>query len=137
MKKLFKICENLTINPNFIYAIGKENNQSKIDDWNKTYKAYLEELIKNPVELDIDGTLYTLSDIGNDKELLKRYSEELKNYIIDITGECPQFYETYYTVLSSGNKVNLTKEVYDILSKYLEENFEIVENFKIVEIKNG
>ena len=62
MKKLFKICENLTINPNFIYAIGKENNQSKIDDWNKTYKAYLEELIKNPVELDIDGTLYTLSE---------------------------------------------------------------------------
>ena len=125
---LIEICENLIINIEHIYALGKENNQSKIDDWTSTYEAYINEFSKNPIELTVDGQLYKpILEENVDKDLLNKYLEQLKYYILDLIGEKPEYYENYYTVLNSGNRVNLTKEVYDILKQYLKDNCTFLE----------
>ena len=44
--KLFKICEGLIINVEHIYALGKEDNQSELNDWDNAYNGYINDIYK-------------------------------------------------------------------------------------------
>ena len=126
--KLFKLCDDLIINIEHLYALGKESNKDYIDEWNKQYNEYIDNAYKNPIELVVDGFLFTPNfNEKIDDETLKKYTDALNKYIIENIGEKPEYKEEYYTILSNGNRVYLSKEVYDLIKKYIEDNFEIME----------
>ena len=126
--KLFKLCDDLIINIEHLYALGKESNKDYIDEWNKQYNEYIDNAYKNPIELVVDGFLFTPNfNEKIDDETLKKYTDALNKYIIENIGEKPEYKEEYYTILSNGNRVYLSKEVYNLIKKYIEDNFEIME----------
>ena len=124
--KWFKIAKDLKINIESIYALGKENNQSQLDEWDKSYNKYINDVYKNPIELEVDGYLYTPDFNENiEEETLNKYMDALRKYIFNIIGEKPDFYENYFSILTTGNKVYLTKEVYDIINEYIDNTFNV------------
>ena len=126
--KLFKICEGLIINVEHIYALGKEDNQSELNDWDNAYNGYINDIYINPIEFEIDGNLFKPNFNENiDSSILEKYMEKLKVYILSNIGEKPALIESYFTILSSGTKVYLTQEVYNAINNYLESNYDIVE----------
>jgi hypothetical protein len=126
--KLFKICEGLIINVEHIYALGKEDNQSELDDWDNAYNGYINDIYINPIEFEIDGNLFKPNFNENiDSSILEKYMEKLKVYILSNIGEKPALIESYFTILSSGTKIYLTQEVYNAINNYLESNYDIVE----------
>lgn len=126
--KLFKICEGLIINVEHIYALGKEDNQSELNDWDNAYNGYINDIYINPIEFEIDGELFKPNFNENiDSSILEKYMEKLKVYILSNIGEKPALIESYFTILSSGTKIYLTQEVYNAINNYLESNYDIVE----------
>jgi len=126
--KLFKICEGLIINVEHIYALGKEDNQSELNDWDNAYNGYINDIYSNPIEFEIDGNLFKPNFNENiDSSILEKYMEKLKVYILSNIGEKPALIESYFTILSSGTKIYLTQEVYNAINNYLESNYDIVE----------
>lgn len=124
--KWFKIAKDLKINVESIYALAKENNDNEINEWEQTYNTYVENIYNNPVELVVDGKV-CLPNFKEtiDESLLNKYMEALKVYILSMIGEKPELKENYFTILTTGSKVYLTKEVYDIINQYIEDNFDI------------
>lgn len=127
--KYFRIAEGLTINPELIFAIGTESNKSQLEEWDNQYSEYVNGIYEYPIELVIDGQPFKPDFNKNiDPSILNKYMETLKEYIINNIGEKPEFRINYFVILSTGNKVYLTHEVYDAIMHYLDDNSEIIEN---------
>lgn len=124
--KLIEIVDGLLINIECIYALSKESNKQEITDWENTYNSYIKSFYDNPIELNIDGKLYAPDfKTETNKELLEKYINALQDYIIELVGIKPEYIENYFTILTSGNRVDLSKEVYEKLYKYLKDNEKI------------
>ena len=120
--KIVQVNDNLKINIEMIYSLEKYNNKFNIDEWELTYKSYLEEFTNDPPLLEIDnGELYKPdTDKIIDKDKYKAYAKSLNEYILNIIGEKPDYVEEYYVILCSGLKVNIDKTIYNKLDEYLE-----------------
>lgn len=124
--KLIEIVDGLLINIECIYALSKESNKQEITDWENVYNSYIKSFYDSPIELNIDGKLYAPDfKTETNKELLEKYINALQDYIIELVGIKPEYIENYFTILTSGNRVDLSKEVYEKLYKYLKDNEKI------------
>lgn len=124
--KYVEIGDGLLINIEHIYALSIETNKRDIDDWQNMYDSYIKSFYDRPIELNIDGKLYAPDfKTETNKELLEKYINALQDYIIELVGVKPEYIENYFTILASGNRVNLSKEVYDKLYKYIKDNEKI------------
>jgi hypothetical protein len=124
--KYVEIGDGLLINIEHIYALSIESNRQDVIDWENTYDSYIKSFYDNPIELNIDGKLYAPDfKTETNKELLEKYINALQDYIIELLGVKPEYVENYFTILASGNRVNLSKEVYDKLYKYIKDNEKI------------
>lgn len=104
-----------------IYSLEKHNNQLDIDDWENNYKEYLEQFTNDPPLLTIDnGELYqpNVNEVI-DTDKYKAYAEALNDYILNIVGEKPYYYEEFCIILCTGLKVNVDKTIYDKVNEYL------------------
>lgn len=120
--KIVQVNDNLKINIEMIYSLERYNNKFNIDEWELTYKSYLEEFTNDPPLLEIDnGELYKPdTDKIIDKDKYKAYAKSLNEYILSIIGKKPDYVEEYYVILCSGLKVNIDKTIYNKLDEYLE-----------------
>ncbi len=124
--KYVEIVDGLLINIEHIYALSIETNKRDIDNWQNMYDSYIKSFYDRPIELNIDGKLYAPDfKTETNKELLEKYINALQDYIIELVGVKPEYIENYFTILASGNRVNLSKEVYDKLYKYIKDNEKI------------
>lgn len=124
--KYVEIGDGLLINIEHIYALSIETNKQDIADWENMYNSYIKSFYDSPIELNIDGKLYAPDfKTETNKELLEKYINALQDYIIELVGIKPEYIENYFTILASGNRVNLSKEVYDKLYKYIKDNEKI------------
>lgn len=114
------ISEGLIINIDSIYALNIINNNEDIEEWDEKYKWYVDTIMKNPISFDIDGEDYVPDfDEEIDKDKLSKYMELLNNYIIEKIGDKPEYNEYYVTILNNGSNIRISKDVYDILHKYI------------------
>lgn len=135
--KIVKINDNIKINIEQIYSLQYSDNKKDIDNWNEKYNQYLNKFTEDPITLQIsDDKVFTPNfHKENNAEDLKLYSIALNNHIISIIGKCPKFVQNYSLILSTGLKVNITKEIYDkvneIFDQYLiQENKDILNTTK-------
>ena len=118
--KFFKISNGLLINIELIYALNIVNNNEDIENWENQYKWYVDTIMKDPISFDIDGEDYVPDfDEEIDKDKLSKYMELLNNYIIEKIGDKPEYNEYYVTILNNGSNIRISKDVYDILHKYI------------------
>ena len=114
------ISEGLIINIDSIYALNIINNNEDIEEWDEKYKWYVDTIMKDPISFDIDGEDYVPDfDEEIDKNKLSKYMELLNNYIIEKIGDKPEYNEYYVTILNNGSNIRISKDVYDILHKYI------------------
>ena len=114
------ISEGLIIKIDSIYALNIINNNEDIEEWDEKYKWYVDTIMKDPISFDIDGEDYVPDfDEEIDKDKLSKYMELLNNYIIEKIGDKPEYNEYYVTILNNGSNIRISKDVYDILYKYI------------------
>lgn len=120
--KILKINDNLKINIEQIYSLERTSNQKDINEWNNLYKDYIDLYSKDPITLQIseDKIFTPIFGEENDPEDLKLYAAALNEHIIDIIGVKPNYIEHYYILLITGLKINISKDIYDIIDNYLE-----------------
>ena len=120
--KVVKINDNLKINIEQIYSLERKDNKYDIENWEYSYKNHLEYYTKNPITLQISDNKIFKPEFGseNNEEDLSLYAEALNNHIIDIIGEKPSFIENFYIILITGLKINISKDIYDKVDKYLD-----------------
>lgn len=118
---LFELSEDLIINLEHIYILSKSDNALDIKIWENNYEEYVEELTHKPIPFEIDGELFIpdFNDNNNDLDKVSEYMKKLNSYIIEIIGEKPYYKETYFTILNSGNKIEISKDVYNKLKEQL------------------
>lgn len=118
---LFELSEDLIINLEHIYILSKSDNTLDIKIWENNYEEYVEELTHKPIPFEIDGELFIpdFNDSNNDLDKVSEYMKKLNSYIIEIIGEKPYYKETYFTILNSGNKIEISKDVYNKLKEQL------------------
>ena len=118
---LFELSEDLIINLEHIYILSKSDNALDIKIWENNYEEYVKELTHKPIPFEIDGELFIpdFNDSNNDLDKVSKYMKELNSYIIEIIGEKPYYKETYFTILNSGNKIEISKDVYNKLKEQL------------------
>ena len=121
--KIVKINDNLKINIEQIYSLEKTNNKKDIDNWDKRYKYYIDLYSKDPITLPISDNKVFAPEFGkeNNPEDLKLYADALNNHIISILGIKPAYIENYYIILITGLKINISKNIYNKIDKYLEQ----------------
>lgn len=118
--KIVKINDNLKINIEQIYSLERKTNSNEINDWNNQYQNYIDIFRNNPPEFIDNGEIIKITFGDNiDNETLEKYSQLLHNHILSIIGECPEYYETYYVILSTGLKISIGKQIYDKIDEYL------------------
>jgi len=130
----FKLSEDLIINLEHIYILSKSDNEVDIKIWESNYEDYLKELTQKPIPFNIDGEYYipNFNEVNNDLDKLSKYMKELDSYIIEIIGKKPTYKEIYFTILNTGNKIEVSKEVYIKLKEELEK-YDIKKNNQKVE----
>ena len=121
--KIVKINDNIKINIEQIYSLQYSDNKNNIDNWNEKYNQYLNKFTEDPITLQIsDDKVFTPNfHKENNAEDLKLYSIALNNHIISIIGKCPKFVKNYSLILSTGLKVNITKEIYDKVNEIFDQ----------------
>lgn len=118
--KIVQINDNLKINIESIYSLERHTNQNLINDWKTSYNEFIVSNYANPIALTC-GDKIIKPDFDNiTDEDLSEYSKSLKEYIIQIIGECPEYNESYILILSNGLKINIDKFIYDKLDKELD-----------------
>jgi len=130
----FKLSEDLIINLEHIYILSKNDNEIDIKIWENNYEDYLKELTQKPIPFNIDGEYYipNFNESNNDLDKLSKYMKELDSYIIEIIGKKPTHKEIYFTILNSGSKIELSKEVYIKLKEELKK-YDIKKNNQTME----
>ena len=123
--KIIKINDNLKINIEQIYSLEYSDNRNDIIQWKNKYDQQLDKFTKDPITLQISDNKIFKPDFSkeNNKEDLKLYSIALNNHILSIIGKSPELVKKYSIILSTGLKVNVSKEIYDkideVFNKYL------------------
>lgn len=122
--KILKVNDNYRINIEHIYLLEKSTNEKDINNWKENYSYYLNTFINNPPEFADENEIIKISfNEKNDPEIVQKYQQKLDEYIKSIIGECPEYYETYYVLLTSGLKIQIGKYLYerieDILDEYI------------------
>ena len=120
--KIIKISDNIKINIEMIYSLERHNNDNDINAWENDYKLYLEKFTKDPPMLPITDSEVYRPIYGEkiDEEKMKLYRDALKDHIIAIIGNCPEYTETYFILLCTGLKIHIDKTIYNAVDKYLE-----------------
>ncbi len=119
--KIIQINENLKINIEMIYSLEKHDNHKDIEEWKNKYQKYLSEFSEDPPMLAINDEEVFQPIFGeeNDSKKMELYGKALYNYIISIIGVCPTYNETYILILCTGLKININKQIYNIIDNYL------------------
>lgn len=123
--KILKINQNLKINIEQIYSLECVDNKKDINNWNESYKKYIELYANDPISLPIteDRVFMPIMGEQNNEDDLKLYANALHNHILTIIGTQPKLVKKYYILLITGLKINISKDIYDkvneVLDKYL------------------
>lgn len=122
--KILKVNDDYRINIEHIYLLEKSTNEKDINNWKENYSYYLNTFMNNPPEFTDENKIIKISfNEKNDPEVVQKYQQKLDEYIKSIIGECPEYYETYYVLLTSGLKIQIGKYLYerieDILDEYI------------------
>jgi len=120
--KIVKLNDNVRINIEFIYSLEREDNQFEIDLWYNEYNKYIQTFAEDPPLLAIDDKQVFQPKYGeeNDPHLLELYKNALNEHILSIVGDKPKYKEKFIVILNTGLKINVSKNIYNLLEQYLD-----------------
>lgn len=129
--KIVQITPTQKINIEYIYSLEKniayKGNENDIKEWNDSLHTLLEEYTKENKELYCIDKYWKPSDANGDFSMKNKYFTEyirqLSELHISENGEKPELIETEYSyevILSSGVRVNIDKNMYELIGKELD-----------------
>ena len=121
--KVIKVNDNILINIEQVYSLEKYNNKQDILKWEEMYNNNIAEYMENPPEIEINGALFIpdySKELNLDDPNINEYLFELHKLIYNNIGEKPIFKETYKLIMSTGLRITISKDIYDIIYKEME-----------------
>lgn len=115
------LTDNYCVNISSIFSLEKQlriNDEFKkwVNDYDKLLNEYKTLM---PPLTDDNGIIHELTNESTQEDIYL-YSELIKDKIYDKIGEEPDEYEyKYIVILSTGVKVSITEDKFDIICKYI------------------